>query len=198
MNQEFWNQRYASEEFAYGLYPNVLLKRLIEKMPSGKILFPAEGEGRNAVFCATRGWDVSAFDITTSGKQKSEILALKNNVEIKYTVNSFVDSNYPENHFDVIALIFSHLPAEIRQKSFRRIIPFLKPGGILIVIGFSNAQLGKKSGGPKELNMLFSADVLREDFNQLHSMEVETCDMEIDEGPYHQGLASLIQFTAIK
>jgi 2-polyprenyl-3-methyl-5-hydroxy-6-metoxy-1,4-benzoquinol methylase len=84
---EFWNERYALKEYVYGTEPNVFFKTQITKLSPGKILFPAEGEGRNAVHAARLGWDVYAFDSSNEAKKKSELLAKKQSVKINYRVN---------------------------------------------------------------------------------------------------------------
>jgi ubiquinone/menaquinone biosynthesis C-methylase UbiE len=198
MIKEFWNERYASKEFAYGTEPNILFKAIIDKLPPCKILLAAEGEGRNAVYAATKGWQVDAFDLSEEGKQKAEKLADHKQVAIHYTVSSFEDFTARENSYDCIAFIFSHLPEAIRQQNYRKLLRYLKPGGLCIAIGFSEKQLGKSSGGPKELSMLFSEKQLREDFHELKDMQIRELDMELDEGPFHKGIGSLIEMTGYK
>ncbi|MEZ0130354.1 class I SAM-dependent methyltransferase, partial [Flavobacterium sp. LBUM151] len=111
---ERWNDRYSNEEFAYGEEPNNYFKEQIEKLKPGTILFPAEGEGRNAVYAAKLGWTVSAFDISEEGKNKALKLAETNNVSIDYKVGELETLNYHTEQFDAIALIYAHFPAEIK------------------------------------------------------------------------------------
>lgn len=108
---ERWNERYSKEEYAYGEEPNEYLQTQLQKLSPGKILFPAEGEGRNAVFAAKLGWQVSAFDISMEGQKKAIRLAEKNHVVIDYKVGSLDSMNYNDEEFDAIALIFAHFPA---------------------------------------------------------------------------------------
>ena len=110
---ERWNERYSKQEFAYGEEPNNYLKEQLEKFTVGTILFPAEGEGRNAVFAAKLGWTVSAFDISAQGKNKALRLAESNNVKIDYQVGELNSLHYADNHFDAIALIYAHFPAQL-------------------------------------------------------------------------------------
>lgn len=198
MIKEFWNERYASKEFAYGTHPNVLFKAIIDKLPPGKILMAAEGEGRNAVYAATKGWQVDAFDLSEEGKHKAEKLAAHKQVVIQYSVNSFEDFTAKDNSYDCIAFIFSHLPEAGRQKNFRKLLHYLKPGGVCIAIGFSTKQLGKASGGPKELSMLFSEKQLLDDFHEIKDIQIREMEMELDEGPFHKGVGSLIEMTGYK
>src|SRR5579863_666860 len=112
---ERWDDRYRNEEFAYGEQPNNFLKQQLEKLPVGKILFPAEGEGRNAIFAARLGWTVSAFDISVEGKNKALRLAETNQVTIDYQVAELESLNYQPEQFDAIALIYAHFPAGIKS-----------------------------------------------------------------------------------
>jgi SAM-dependent methyltransferase len=198
MDKEFWNERYGREEYAYGINPNPSLAEALSALTPGKILFPAEGEGRNAVFAAKAGWNVHAFDISEAGKTKSNKLAALNNVSINYSINSFENYDGIPEYFDCIALIFTHISAENRKDNFQRILKFLKPGGTLILIGFSKNQFGKKSGGPKNAEMLFSEVQLKKELEGLHNIEVKEFETDLTEGSFHAGYASLIQLTAIK
>lgn len=112
---ERWNKRYSNDECAYGTQPNNYLKDQLQKLETGSVLFPAEGEGRNAVFAAQLGWNVSAFDISAEGKNKALQLAENNNVEIDYQVGELQNLNFQKEQFDVIALIYAHFPADIKS-----------------------------------------------------------------------------------
>src|SRR5882672_261786 len=112
---ERWNDRYSKKDFAYGVQPNNYLKEQLEKLDVGKILFPAEGEGRNAVFAARLGWTVSAFDISVEGKSKAIRLAETNKVTIDYQVGELQTLEYHREQFDAIALIYAHFPADIKS-----------------------------------------------------------------------------------
>src|SRR4029079_8778617 len=110
-----WNDRCSKEEFAYGELPNQYLKEQLDKLNPGTILFPAEGEGRNAVYAAKLGWTVSAFDISSEGQKKALQLAASNHVNIEYQVGELQAMNYKEAQFDAIALIYAHFPADIKS-----------------------------------------------------------------------------------
>ena len=110
-----WNDRYNQKEYAYGERPNNYLKEQLEKLKAGTILFPAEGEGRNAVFAAKLGWSVSAFDISIEGRKKAIQLAELNDVTIDYKVGELGELNYGKDQFDAIALIYAHFPAVIKS-----------------------------------------------------------------------------------
>ena len=201
MNQQnFWNQRYADEHYAYGTLPNNYLKEKSADLRPGKILLPAEGEGRNAVFMAKMGWEVEAFDQSTEGKNKALLLAEHYDVKISYTISDVENTDYPENSFHALALIFAHFPGENRRSYHRKLSSFLKPGGYLIIEGFSKEhatfqQLNPKSGGPRDPGMLYE---LKEDFNNFEFTEAAEHQITLAEGEFHQGEASVIRIFAIK
>lgn len=198
MIKDFWNDRYAQEDFVYGTEPNLFFKDVLDTLPPGKILLPADGEGRNAVYAALQGWDAYAFDISEEGKRKAEQLAAANNATIHYQTNDFESYTAPTESFDCIALIFTHLPVEVKSVVFPRLVTYLKPGGHIILIGFTQAQLGKPSGGPKESSHLFTPNELLEYFKDMQSIFAETRDIELAEGAYHVGPASVVQLIATK
>lgn len=201
--QNFWNQRYADEHYAYGTLPNLYLKEKAADLRPGKILLPAEGEGRNAVFMAKLGWEVEAFDQSTAGKNKALLLAENNDVNISYIISDVENILYPENSFDALVLIFAHFPGENRRAYHRRLSTFLKPGGHLIIEGFSKEhatfqQLNQKSGGPRDAEMLYDLEALKEDFNDFEFIEATEEKVVLAEGEFHQGEASVIRIFAVK
>lgn len=197
MTKSFWDERYESEAYVYGKAPNRFLKKCLKDLKPGKILFPGEGEGRNAVFAAKCGWDVTAFDSSIEGRKKALKLAEVNGVSINYLHSDYLDFK-PNEKFDAIGLFFTHMPEDMRPVVHNRYVDFLKPGGRIIVQGFRKEQLGLSSGGPKEVSMLFSAEDLRRDFTRLNSVQIEEMDDELSEGPFHQGFARLVTLIGIK
>lgn len=198
-----WNERYNSEDYAYGTKPNAYLKEQLEKLNPGSILFPAEGEGRNAVFAAKIGWEVSAFDISDEGKKKALRLADANKVSIDYQVGELHEGMFGPDQFDAIALIYAHFPAEIKSLLHRHLDTFLRKGGILIFEAFSKKHLdyiakNEKVGGPKELAMLFSIDEVKADFSNYAILELEEKEIELNEGSFHNGMGSVIRFVGRK
>jgi len=194
----FWDQRYAEEEYAYGLEPNMFFKNTVGKIPKGKLLFPAEGEGRNAVFAAQLGHEVYAFDTSIEGKIKADKLAEKYGVNINYKVGDLVALDYPEQYFDALILIYAHIPTTIRTAFFNHLLHLLKPNGQIIFEGFSQNQLQYHSGGPKNSEMLFSEAQVKNDFPNLAFDLLTTEVISLDEGEYHQGLGSVVRFKAKK
>jgi 2-polyprenyl-3-methyl-5-hydroxy-6-metoxy-1,4-benzoquinol methylase len=196
--EEFWNNRYAEKDFAYGTEPNDFLKDELEKLPAGKILFVCEGEGRNAVFAAKQNWIVEAFDLSKEGKRKASLLAKQNNVSINYQIANASKIEYSENSFHVVVLIYAHFPETIRKSVHERIVSWLKPGGIVVLEAFNPNQLNNTSGGPKDLTMLYTKEIMTDDFKNLMVQQISTETIELNEGKYHIGKADVIRFVGKK
>jgi len=196
---ERWNDRYSNEEFAYGEEPNNFFKEQIEKLTPGTILFPAEGEGRNAVYAAKIGWKVAAFDISEEGKNKALKLAEANNVTIDYKVGELETLNYQPEQFDAIALIYAHFPAEIKSHLHKTLETYLRKDGIIIFEAFSKKHLeylaiNDKVGGPKDIESLFSTEEIKADFPDYEIIQLEETEIELNEGLFHNGKGSVIRF----
>ncbi len=193
-----WDQRYAESEYVYGTNPNEFFKKELDNLTPGKLLLPAEGEGRNAVYAAEKGWIVSAFDQSEEGRKKAQLLAASRDVTIDYKIRDLEALDYTPGHFDAIALVFVHTSSLKRKVIHRNLIKFLKPGGTLILIGYSKEQLQYNSGGPKEESMLFSLEELKEDFADMQIHSIEHLEKEIEEGEFHRGKSSIIKMVALK
>jgi len=198
-----WNERYSKDEFAFGKQPNNYLKEQLEKLNVGTILFPAEGEGRNAVFAANLGWTVSAFDISMEGKKKADRLAKINNVTIDYQVGDLQEISFDTEQFDVIALIYAHFPANIKSLYHKTLDKYLRNGGVVIFEAFSKRHIDYVSknenvGGPRDLESLFSIEEIKSDFANYDIIELEEKEIELSEGLYHNGTGSVIRFVGQK
>ncbi|MFC4686830.1 MULTISPECIES: bifunctional 2-polyprenyl-6-hydroxyphenol methylase/3-demethylubiquinol 3-O-methyltransferase UbiG [Chryseobacterium group] len=201
--KNFWNNRYSQEEFTYGKLPNEYLKEKLDTLKSGKILFPAEGEGRNAVYAAVKGWQSEAFDQSEEGEKKALLWASENNTEISYTVSNAENIEYPNSSFDALAMIYAHFPGESRRAFHRKLSGFLKPGGYLILEGFSKLQQeyqqrNPQSGGPRDYEMLYDLEELKKDFENFEIKEAFVKTIVLNEGDYHKGEASVVRIFAVK
>lgn len=198
-----WNERYSRSEFAYGIEPNNYLKNQLEKLNAGSILFAAEGEGRNAVYAASKGWKVSAFDISIEGKKKAMQLARNNKVDLDYQIGELETLNFHNGQFDAIALIYAHFPEDIKSVYHKILNNYLKNKGTIIFEAFSKNHIeyierNEKVGGPKDIAMLFSIDELKSDFANYDIIELVETEIELNEGLFHNGIGSVIRFTAQK
>jgi hypothetical protein len=200
MDSNFWNERYISKEYAYGKEPNFFFRNFITQklQPPGKLLLPAEGEGRNAVFAASQGYQVTAFDFSTDGKNKALLLAEEKKVTIDYQISSIQSFDYVPETYDLVGLFFVHQSPQIRPAFHYRVIQSLKTGGMICLEAFHIDQINLTSGGPKSMDMLMHLEQLSEDFKDLEIIHLAKTQRDLDEGSFHQGMAALVQLIAIK
>lgn len=195
----FWNERYAPSEYAYGEAPNQFFQdQLPAPFGDSRALFPAEGEGRNAVYAAQQGWTVYAFDLSARGQEKALQLATRMQVDLRYDVANVMDYEFPEMAYDLIGLFFVHLPPELRQHLHQKTVAALRTGGMVILEAFHPQQLGLDSGGPRRTDMLYSTETLQEDFSKLDIQQLQHTAGYLREGRYHQGEAQLTRMIAKK
>jgi len=197
---EFWNQRFGQDLFVYGQKPNKFFQETLEQIsaPGKKLLLPAEGEGRNAMYAARMGWEVHAFDSSETGRKKAMEWASKERLEFTYDLMSYQELKLPALTYDVAALIYAHMPGDIRPMIHKKIVTSLRLGGYIILEAFDKQQLGNDSGGPKNLDMLYDTATLRDDFEGMKFEQLEKIVTTLDEGPYHQGEAVVVRMIATK
>lgn len=198
MPKQQWDLRYSGDEYVYGTRPNNYLAYCLRNLKPGNILFPAEGEGRNAVYAATLGWQVDAFDQSDTGREKALKLAASQNVRIDYQLASLEEWQPWNKSYDCICLIFVHLPPELRRAVHLKMISALKPGGLVILEAFAKNQLLKTSGGPKDSEMLYCEADLKQDFASMEIIELEEKQVILDEGSLHKGVANVVRLFARK
>ncbi len=194
----FWNDRYSQAEYVYGVQPNEFFKDKITAIsPTGRLLLLAEGEGRNAVFASEMGWQVTAIDFSENGREKALALAADRGVQLDYHVMDVREFDI-EKHgpWDAIGLIYSHFPAEFRSDLFKQCLRSLRPGGSIILELFTPAQLNYTSGGPRDLNLLYSADQAHNDFAEASSLAISEEIIQLDEGAHHRGPAAVVRCVA--
>jgi 2-polyprenyl-3-methyl-5-hydroxy-6-metoxy-1,4-benzoquinol methylase len=196
--EQFWNERYGADAYAYGTKPNQFLAENIASLPTGKILFAAEGEGRNAVFAAQNGFHVDAFDTSEKGKIKADLLATEKKVQINYQVGMLNDLGYKSNSFDGLVLIYAHFDDAIRASMHKKLIDLVKPGGTILFEAFNRDQLQYPSGGPKKIEMLFTIEEVKNEFNNCDFSFLTSEIIELSEGEFHQGKGAVIRFIATK
>lgn len=197
MNPTFWNEKYQENDYHYGLKPNRFLELMLESRPPGRLLFVAEGEGRNAVYAAKLGWEVYAFDQSERAREKALELAQQAGVEIHYELADATQFQ-SDLRFDAIALIYAHFPVDIRTKIHQNLVPLLKPVGELWLEAFAPGQLAYTSGGPKMESMLYTPEILQADFRDLQIRQAEIKRYVLDEGPGHQGMGEVVRFRGVK
>ena len=195
-----WNERYAGEDFLFGTTPNAFLRAQRHHLPArGSALAVADGEGRNGVWLAAQGLDVLAVDASDVGLAKSRRLAADRGVTLAWELADLARWDFGRERFDVIAAIFIQFayPA-LRAHIFAGMKAALKPGGVLLLEGYRPEQLDYRTGGPSELDHLYTEPMLREAFGDLQIEHLASYDAELDEGAGHRGMSALIDLVARK
>ncbi|MBD3616581.1 MAG: class I SAM-dependent methyltransferase [Gracilimonas sp.] len=196
--KDFWNERYSEQEFVYGTEPNNFFKEHIENLESRTIILPAEGEGRNAIYAASKGWDVTAVDYSEQGKKKALKLAEQKGVNIKYDLSDLADYDFGQNKYDAAAFIYVHLPRSIIKDVYSHVISSVKPGGKIIVEVYSVNQLGRNSGGPKDKRVLYTEEKLRDLLSGTDIKWMDEVEVTLNEGMHHVGKAMVFRAIAEK
>jgi len=195
---ERWNQRFSAPGYLFGTQPNRFLaskKALLKKGQSA--LCVADGDGRNSVWLAQLGLEVAAFDISPVAVEKARRLAAERGVRVRYEVAGVYDWAWPLAAFDVVAAIFVQFadPA-MRSFMFERMLRALKPGGLLLLEGYTPKQLEYRTGGPPQVENLYTAPMLREAFRDLEVLELREYEDQLEEGERHTGRSALIDLVA--
>lgn len=196
--KEFWNERFAKEDYTYGKEPNEFFKQEIDKLNPGKLLLLGEGEGRNGVYAAKLGWDVDAVDWSLKGKEKAEQLALEQGVKINYIISDLSEYKPRENYYDAAGLIFIHLEPELRERLHRNVTLSLKSGGVVILESYEKEQINNSSGGPKDIDLLYSLEEIFTDFSDLNIISFSKEIIELNESSHHNGQAEIIIYIGLK
>jgi SAM-dependent methyltransferase len=197
---ERWEGRYAAPEYIFGTEPNYFLASCKSLLPrSGKALAVADGEGRNGVWLAEQGLDVLSLDFSPKAQEKARRLAQSRGVKMSFERADVHAWPYPEAAYDVVAEIFTQFSdPQQRALKWRGMRKALKPGGLLILQGYTPKQLEYGTGGPKELDHLYTRPMLEQAFEGFHDMRFVEEELEMHEGAAHGGMSAVIGLTARK
>jgi cyclopropane fatty-acyl-phospholipid synthase-like methyltransferase len=197
---DHWQERFSGDDYRFGTAPNAFLKAHAHLLKKGQTaLAIADGEGRNGVFLAEQGLDVLSVDFSPNAQAKARKLAAARGVPLRVEQVDLIAWDWPADAFDVVAAIFFQFagPAE-RAKIFAGIKKTLKPGGLLLLEGYGPKQLDYKTGGPPQLDHLYTGALLKEAFAGFASVEVREYDAEIYEGAGHGGMSALVDLVGRK
>ena len=192
-----WNERYAVDEFIYGTEPNTFLVEYAA-MLHGPVLSLAEGEGRNAVFLASLGLNVHGVDGSEVGLAKAQALARTKGVEIETEVADLGTFEPEANRYGSVVSISAHLPSAIRKRLYPLVYRCLRPDGIILLEAYSENQLTRETGGPKDPDMVMTLAKIEREFESCETLLLRETEREIHEGRFHTGLASVVQFIGRK
>ena len=197
---ERWEARFREPGYHFGTEPNAFLKSKADLLkPGQKALSIADGEGRNGVFLAEQGLDVLAMDFSPTALAKSQALARQRGVTIRTEQADLDTWRWPAGAIDVVVAIFFQFCAPpLRTRVFDSITRALKPGGLLLMEGYTPKQRQYKTGGPSEVENLYTRKLLEQSFADFSSVEIREYDSEIHEGPGHGGMSALIDLVGRK
>jgi cyclopropane fatty-acyl-phospholipid synthase-like methyltransferase len=195
-----WDERYSSEEYLFGTEPNAFLesqKHLLR--PGMSCLAVADGEGRNGVWLAQHGLQVLSVEASPVALEKARRLAARRGVEVEFEQADLAHWHWGESRFDAVAAIFIQFAApELREQMFAGIRQCLKPGGLLLLQGYTPRQLEYRTGGPSAAGNLYTEQLLRTAFGDMEWLHFAEHDDIINEGTGHSGMSALIDLVARK
>jgi len=193
-----WDERYSQEEYVYGTEPNDFLRQHVDAIRKGRVLSLCEGEGRNAVFLATKGYTVTGVDSSSIGLSKAQKLATARGVSITTELADMADFSIAQNTWDGVVSIFCHIPPAMRAELHRQVVAGLKPGGVLVLEAYTPDQLALGTGGPKVKEMTMTAEDLRRELEGLEFDLVQELERDVTEGIFHTGKGAVVQLIARK
>jgi len=192
-----WDARFSGDEALYGLAPSAfVLDCSLALAPGARLLCLAEGQGRNALALAARGFEVTALDLSGVACRQLQARATALRLPITVRQQDLGLWSPPAAAFDAVVQVYGHLPAALRRTLHRQIVEALAPRGMVIIEGFRREQFGRASGGPRNPDWLYTEDELRADFTDLAIEHLSTPDVALDEGEGHRGQGALIRFRA--
>lgn len=193
-----WDERYSDPDYVYGTEPNTFLVSVNGHIPRGQVLCLCEGEGRNGVYLAQQGCEVTAVDASAVGMQKAQQLAAERGVRIHTIVSDLAHFHIEAKSWDAIVSIFCHVPPALRHTLHRQCVEGLKPGGVLVLEAYTPRQIGYKTGGPPTAEMTMHLEALEQELHGLEFIHAVEMDREVVEGKYHTGTGAVVQIVARK
>jgi hypothetical protein len=193
-----WDDRYSQLEYIYGKEPNDFLVEAASFIPKGRVLCLAEGQGRNAVYLASQGYEVTGVDASAVGLAKAQKLASERGVTIATVVANLSDFVIQPNSWDAIISIFCHLPSPLRNDIHRQSVAGLRPGGVFVLEAYTPHQLQFKTGGPPTSELMMDLITLQQELQGLEFKRAAELERDIQEGEYHHGIGSVVQVIALK
>lgn len=188
-----WHERFSTEEYVYGKEPNIFVVEAARDVPKGKVLCIAEGEGRNAVYLASLGYDVTAWDYAQAGLDKTQQLADEQGVAVKTELHDLADVEWETEQWDAIVHIFGHFPPNVMQRTMAGVQKSLKVGGYYVSELYTKEQLRYGTGGPRDAAMLADPAAILETFKGYYIKHFHVGEVTREEGQLHTGQAHVVQ-----
>jgi len=194
--QQMWDERFAGDRPVYGEEPNDYLRAQAGRLaPGARVLVPGDGYGRNGVWLAKQGFHVHTVDLSPVGVERARNSARAAGLKMTIETADLAAWHWPVMAFDAVVSIFLHLPEPMRVDCHHRMLEALTPGGLVILEAFTPAQLRHCSGGPKQVDLLYTAAMLRRDFADAEVLELEEREVVLAEGHMHCGPAAVVRAT---
>ena len=191
-----WDARYAEPEWAFGTEPNDFLREEANRLPAGRVLCLAEGQGRNAVWLAQRGYAVTAMDQSAKGLERARALAAERGVKIGTVCADLADFAIEPGTWQGIVSIYAHVAGDVRALVHARVEQGLAPGGVFLLEAYRPEQIGRGTGGPSEDERMVNLARLRRELPSLEFLVAREVDREVLEGHRHRGMSSVVQLVA--
>ena len=188
-----WDERYSANEFVYGKEPNLFLKQNADVIPKGKVLCVADGEGRNGVFLAQLGYDVTSIDFSQQAIEKTKIFAKENNVSVNTICADLLDFDFGKNKYDCIVSIYSHFNINDTTLLHKKYFNALKQNGVFFMEAFAKEQLLLETGGPKDINLLYNVEDIKKSFPHGRFEMLKKDIIYLHEGELHDGKAVVVR-----
>lgn len=199
LKDNMWHQRFSDDEYYYGTVPNDFLKQASQYIPeSSAVISLGEGEGRNAVYLAEQGHQVTAVDMALSGLDKVAKLAAERGVQVATVHADLSEYQLEPGAWDAAINIFCHMHKSQRPGFHQQIKSGLKTGGVVIFECYSTRQLAFKTGGPGNVDLLYTLEELENDFADMEILHLAEVERDIQEGEAHSGMSAVIQLIARK
>lgn len=191
--KKMWDERYSQNDFVYGEKPNEYFQKTLDEIKHGKLFMPGDGEGRNSIYAAKKGWEVTSVDFSSFAIEKAKHYAEHEKVSVEFINEDLSKYNYPEEYFDAVGIIFFHLQSPEKEIIHENIAKSIKKGGMIIAEVFSNNQLQHGSGGPRNKNALYTIEEIAEYYKDFDHIELLEAQIELKESKFHWGPASVIR-----
>lgn len=191
--KKMWDERYSQNNLVYGKEPNEYFQKVLDKLKPGRLLMPGDGEGRNSIYAAKKGWDVTSVDFSSVAVEKAMHYAKHEKVDINFLNEDLSRFNYPVEYFDAVGIIFFHLQSPEKEVVHENISRSIKANGVIIIEVFSNNQLQHGSGGPRNKNALYTLEEIAEYYKDFNHIELLETIIELKESKFHWGPASVIR-----
>ncbi|MDC9606764.1 SAM-dependent methyltransferase [Xenorhabdus griffiniae] len=195
-----WNERYSCSDYIFGTEPNIFLTSCKHLLSPGKsVLSVADGEGRNSIWLASQGLNVTAFDMSAEGLKKAKKLATLKDVSVNFKLSDIENWRWIPEQFDIVVAIFIQFaPPAMRRRIFEGMKTTLRPGGVILMQGYRPEQIEYGTGGPREPEYCYTRALLEEMFGDFNIFKLDEYDTELQEGTGHSGISALIDLVAFK